>query len=77
MKAFVETVVKGLVDDPSAVEVSSSEKGEMTVFSVRVAPEDIGRIVGKNGSTINAIRALLTAGASRKGLRCTLDLDEN
>lgn len=77
MKVFIETVVKGLVDDPSAVEVSSSERGGMTVFSVRVAPDDVGRVVGKNGSTINAIRALLTAGASRKGQRCALDLEEN
>lgn len=77
MKTFIETVVKGLVDDPSSVEVSSSDRGPTTVFSVRVAPEDVGRVVGKNGSTINAIRLLLTAGASRKGQRCALDLEEN
>lgn len=76
MQAFVETAVKGLVEEPEAVSVTVTEKNGVTVYGLRVAPGDIGRIVGKNGSTINAIRALLTAGASRRGMRCALDLEE-
>jgi predicted RNA-binding protein YlqC (UPF0109 family) len=48
-------------------------KGE-TVYEVRVHPADVGRLVGRRGNTINAIRTLLTAGGARKGVRCSLEL---
>lgn len=74
MQAFLEYVVKGLVAHPDDVTVTPVEKNGMTVYEVRVNPEDMGRIIGKQGVTINAIRSLLQAGSARKGLRCMLEV---
>lgn len=74
MQAFLETVVKGMVSQPDAVAVEPRERKGETVYQVRVHPSDVGRLVGRRGNTINAIRTLLLAGAARKGLRCSLDL---
>lgn len=78
MQAFVEYVIKGLVPNPDQVVVSALEKDGATVFEVRVSPEDMGKVIGREGQTINIIRSLLQVGASHKGQRCSLDLiDEN
>ena len=74
MQAFLEFVVKGLVAQPDAVTITPVERNGMTIFEVRVSPEDMGRIIGKQGVTINAIRSLLQAGSARKGLRCLLEV---
>lgn len=76
MQAFLETVVKGMVQHPDAVVVDPIERRGETVYEIRVHPSDVGRLVGRRGNTINAIRTLLTAGASRKGMRCSLELLE-
>ena len=78
MQAFVEFVVRGLVSNPDEVVVASSEKDGSTLFEVRVNPDDMGKVIGREGQTINIIRSLLQAGASRKGVRCAVELvDEN
>jgi uncharacterized protein len=74
MQAFLEYVVKNLVAQPDAVTITPVEKNGMTIYEVRVSPEDMGRIIGKQGVTINAIRSLLQAGSARKGLRCMLEV---
>jgi len=74
MQAFLEYVVKGLVANPDAVTVTPVERNGMTVYELRVSTEDMGRIIGKQGVTINAIRSLLQAGSARKGLRCALEV---
>ena len=74
MQAFLEFVVKSLVVQPDAVTITPVEKNGMTIYEVRVSPEDMGRIIGKQGVTINAIRSLLQAGSARKGLRCMLEV---
>ncbi|MFN3410359.1 MAG: KH domain-containing protein [Limisphaerales bacterium] len=74
MQAFVEYVVKGLVQHPDQVSVTPVERGGQTIFEVRLAPTDAGRVIGRQGQTINAIRGVLQAGAARKGLRCSLEL---
>jgi predicted RNA-binding protein YlqC (UPF0109 family) len=74
MQAFLEYVVKGLVSRPDDVTVTPVEKNGLTVYEVRVSPDDMGRIIGKQGVTINAIRSLLQAGSARKGLRCMLEV---
>jgi predicted RNA-binding protein YlqC (UPF0109 family) len=48
----------------------------MTVYELRMNPSDVGRIIGREGVTINAIRSLLTAGSAKKGLRCSLEIVE-
>ena len=74
MQAFLETVVRGMVSQPEGVTVVPLERKGETVYQVRVHPGDVGRLVGRRGNTINAIRTLLLAGAARKGVRCSLDL---
>ncbi len=74
MQAFLEYVVKNLVAQPDAVTITPVEKNGMTIYEVRVSPEDMGRIIGKQGVTINAIRSLLQAGSARKGTRCMLEV---
>jgi predicted RNA-binding protein YlqC (UPF0109 family) len=76
MQAFLEYVIRGLVDRPDAVNVTAVERDRMTVYELRVHPTDIGKIIGKQGTTIHAIRSLLQVGAARKGLRCTLEIVE-
>lgn len=74
MQAFLETVIRGMVQQPEVVAIVPLERKGETVYEVRVHPSDIGRLVGRRGNTINAIRTLLTAGAARKGVRCSLEL---
>ena len=74
MQAFLEFVVKGLVDRPDAVTVTPVDHHGVTVFEVRVHPTDAGKVIGREGGTISAIRALLQVGAAKKGLRCSLEL---
>jgi predicted RNA-binding protein YlqC (UPF0109 family) len=76
MQAFLEYVVKGLVQNPEETTVTPVEKNGMTVYELRMNPSDVGRIIGREGVTINAIRSLLTAGSAKKGLRCSLEIVE-
>lgn len=77
MQAFLEYVVKGLVEQPEAVKIKPVERGGQTVYELRLAPTDAGKIIGRQGMTINAIRSLLSAGSSRQGLRCSVELVED
>ena len=77
MQAFLEYVVKGLVQHTDAVKITPVERGGMTVYELRLDPQDVGKIIGRQGMTINAIRSLLLAGSARKGLRCTLEIVED
>ena len=77
MQAFLEYVVKGLVQNPEAVTITPVEREGTTVFELRLDPQDVGKIIGRQGMTINAIRSLLLAGSARKGLRCTLEIVED
>jgi uncharacterized protein len=74
MQAFLEYVVKGLVQQPEKVSVTPVERGGQTVFELRLDTADVGRVIGRQGQTINALRTLLQAGATRQGLRCSLEL---
>jgi uncharacterized protein len=76
MQAFLEYVVKGLVEHPDEVTVRPVERNGLTVYELRLNPGDVGRIIGRQGMTINAIRSLLTAGSAKKGLRCLLEIVE-
>ncbi len=76
MQAFLEYVVKGLVQKPEEITVTPVEKNGATVYELRMNPSDVGRIIGREGVTINAIRSLLATGSAKKGLRCSLDIVE-
>lgn len=77
MQAFLEYVVKGLVQNPEAVTITPVEREGTTVYELHLDPPDVGRIIGRQGMTINAIRSLLLAGSAKKGLRCTLEIVED
>ncbi|MEM7332468.1 MAG: KH domain-containing protein [Chloroflexota bacterium] len=77
MKSFVEFVVKGLVDNPDQVsveEVADDDGG--SILELTVAPNDMGRIIGKSGRVINAVRSLLQVAATKQGQQVSLELIE-
>lgn len=76
MQNFIEYVVKGLVKHPEQVSVTPVERGGATIYELRLESGDVGRVVGRSGKTINAIRSLMIAGSARKGVRCSLDIVE-
>lgn len=76
MRELIELIVKSLVDHPERVEVREVE-GEMAmVIELRVAPDDIGKVIGKEGRTIKAMRTLLHAAAIKTGRRTQLEILE-
>jgi len=77
MQAFLEYVVKGLVQNPDAVMITPVEREGTTVYELRLDPQDVGKIIGRQGMTINAIRSLLLAGSAKKGMRCTVEIVED
>lgn len=76
MQAFLDYVVKGLVERADAVTITPVERDGMTVFQLRLHPTDIGKIIGRKGATIHALRSLLQVGGAKKGTRCTLEIVE-
>jgi len=77
MQAFLEYVIKGLVAHPDEVSITPVPKDAVTLFEVRLHPDDVGKVIGRQGMTINAIRSLLTAGSAKKGLRCAMEIVED
>jgi uncharacterized protein len=77
MKEAVEKIVKGLVGDADAVEVSESGDGRTVTVTVKVAPDDYGRLIGREGRTIRAIRSLLFYAGQKQNKRFQLDLIED
>lgn len=76
MKGFVEFIAKNLVDYPEEVEVRRIDGEKTIVFELKVNKSDIGKIIGKNGRTIRAIRTLLTTTAAKHGQRAVLEILE-
>ena len=74
MQAFLEQVVKGLVDHPDAVNITEIEQERTTVYELRLDPSDVGRVIGRSGRTVNAIRTLLQAGSAKAGKFTRLDI---
>ncbi|MFM2413877.1 MAG: hypothetical protein RJB05_1053 [Armatimonadota bacterium] len=65
MKSTVEFLVKELVDNPDAVEVTEITGDDSTTYEVRVSPDDLGKVIGKQGRIANAIRTLVKAVAMK------------
>lgn len=76
MKELVQYLAKALVNNPDAVEVKETEGENALVLEVRVAKEDLGRIIGKQGRTAKSIRTLLNAAASRTNRKVVLEIVE-
>lgn len=76
MKELVEYIARSLVDEPDKVEVNEIEESGHVRVELRVAKEDMGRVIGKSGRVANSIRTLLRVAAARDGKRVTLDVLE-
>ena len=71
---FIAYVVRSIVDDPSQVRVTEIEGAYTTIYEVSVAPEDVGRVIGREGRVANAMRTLLRVVIARQGKRATLEI---
>lgn len=72
MKELVLHIVKALVDDTEQVEVNEIKGGNTSVFELKVAKEDLGKVIGKRGRNVNAIRTILTAASATAGKSRTI-----
>src|SRR5256885_12918934 len=76
MKELVESIAKALVDHPDDVQVKSVEGSQATILELRVHPEDLGKVIGRQGRTAKAVRTLLGAAGMKIRKRVTLQILE-
>ncbi|MCX7794584.1 MAG: KH domain-containing protein [Thermodesulfovibrionales bacterium] len=76
LKGLVESMAKALVDKPEEVSVKEVDGEKTTVFELRVAQSDLGKVIGKQGKTARAMRAILSAAGTKIGKRCVLEILE-
>ncbi len=74
MDALIEYIAKALVDRPEEVHVRASDTEEGKLYELQVHPKDVGKVIGRDGRTVNAMRTLLVAAAQQKGLRAGLKI---
>lgn len=73
-KELVEYLAKSLVDEPDMVEINTIEGEKSTILELRVAPDDVGKIIGKHGRIARSLRTILQAASSRDGKRVVLEI---
>jgi predicted RNA-binding protein YlqC (UPF0109 family) len=76
MRALIEQIAKSLVDEPEQVAVQAVEEDGATVLELKVAPNDLGKVIGKQGRTARAMRTLLGAASMKLHKRYTLEILE-
>jgi uncharacterized protein len=76
MKDLIEKMAKALVDKPEDVVVTEVDGERTTVFELRVAQTDLGKVIGKQGKTARAMRTILSASGTKVGKRCVLEILE-
>ena len=76
MKELIERIAKALVDQPDAVKVTEVEGERTSVIELSVAEEDMGKIIGKQGRTVSAIRTLLNAASMKQKKRAIFEIIE-
>ncbi len=74
MKELIEYMARAIVDNPDDVEVTEEDGGDHIIYRLRVAEEDMGRVIGKQGRIANAMRALLKVAAIRRDERVVLEI---
>ena len=74
MEALVEYIVKALVSQPDQVNISRVERDDATVIEVRVAPEDMGKIIGKQGRIARAMRTVVKAASAKSSKKYTVEI---
>ncbi len=75
-KELVEQIAKAIADHPDQVQVTEVVGERTCVLELRVAPEDLGKIIGRQGRTARAIRTILSAAATKQGKRAVLEILE-
>jgi len=76
METFLEFVIRQLVEAPEEVLVTKVEQGRKLIFKVEMRKSDVGKVIGRNGHTITAVRNLLSAASSRSGQQVLLQIVE-
>lgn len=74
MKELIEFVARSLVDQPDQVNVREIARHDSTVLELRVAPDDLGKVIGRQGRTARAMRVLLNVAGLKAGRRYILDI---
>jgi len=73
-KDLVEYIAKTLVDDPSGVKISTIEGEQTTILELKVAPDDVGKIIGRHGRIVESIRTLIRAASTKSGKKIRLEI---
>lgn len=76
MRELIEYIVRALVDHPGDVKITEVDGERTVIFELRCHQDDIGKVIGKNGKTVGAVRTLLSTAAARQGKRAMLEVVE-
>ncbi len=76
MEELIAAIARSLVDQPEAVKVTSKVEEDNVTIELGVAPEDLGKVIGKQGRTARALRTILSAAAAKVDKRCRLEIVE-
>ena len=76
MREFLEFVIRELIEFPDDIVLTEIPDGRMIIFKLQLRHGDVGRVIGRSGQTIHAIRALLASSAARHGQRAVLEIVE-
>lgn len=74
MKELVEFIIKQLVDKPESVEINETQGESVTIIEVRTAPEDAGKVIGREGRIINAIRLIVKAASAKEMKKVSVEI---
>lgn len=74
MKQLLETIVKALVDSPDKVDIIETPGENITILEVRVAQEDVGKVIGKEGRIANSIRTVMKASAAKQDKKVSVEI---
>jgi uncharacterized protein len=77
VKEVLEYLARALVDEPDAVEVTEVETDASVILQLKVAPDDMGKVIGKRGRTVRAMRSVVRAAGSRQGLNTMVEIVED
>ncbi len=74
MKILLTSIIKALVDTPSAVKISQIKGAKSTIFEIRCDDRDVGKVIGKSGKTVGALRTLFNSLASKEGRKAVVEV---
>jgi uncharacterized protein len=76
VEELLEEIARSLVDKPDEVSVRRVERDDAVVFELRVAPDEVGKVIGRQGRVARALRTIIRAGGTRRGERALLEIVE-